>query len=139
MGQEMLMRLLHDAEVQKVLNITDEQHKKLEDIAFTGQKTAIQDEAALRVRRLELRHLMEADNPDRAAIDKKIQEIAQAQTGLMKNRTNEFLDVRAVLTKEQRDKIRELVQKRVQGIRQRGMNRAGMVPRGMNRPGAMSR
>ncbi len=134
MRREGLLRLLRDPNVQKQLNITEEQHKKLEDIVYSSEKSAIQDNATLRLRRLELRHLMQADNPDRAAIDKKIQEISQVEAGLMKIRTNGLLDARAVLTKEQRDKIREIVQRRPEPMRQ-GMNRPWMMRRGMNRPG----
>ncbi len=134
MRREGLLRLLRDPNVQKQLNITEEQHKKLEDIVFNSEKAAIQDNATLRLRRLELRHLMQADNPDRAAIDKKIQEISQVEAGLMKIRTNGLLDARAVLTKEQRDKIREIVQRRPQPMGQ-GMNRPWMMRRGINRPG----
>ncbi len=77
---------------------------------------------------------MQAESPDRAAIDKKIQEISQARTALMKTRANELLDVRAVLTKEQRDKIREIMQTRPQPMRQQGMNRPWMMRRGMSPP-----
>jgi Spy/CpxP family protein refolding chaperone len=104
---ERLLGALNRPEVQKALGLTEEQRKKIEDIAFNAEKSAIPQRAALQVQRLELRRLMRADNPDRPAIEKKIQEIAQAQTALSRTRINTMLDVRGVLTKEQRDKIRD--------------------------------
>lgn len=132
--RDVLARLLRDPELQKQLNLTDEQRKKLQDINFNTEKAAITERAAMQVQRLELKRLMRAENPDRAAIDKKIQEISQARTALMKTRANELLDVRAVLTKEQRDKIRETIQRRPRPMRQQGMNGPGMMRRGMNPP-----
>ena len=57
---------------------------------------------------------MKADTPDRAAIDGKVQEAAQAQAAIMRSRVNALMDLRDILTKEQRDKIRESVAQRIQ-------------------------
>jgi Spy/CpxP family protein refolding chaperone len=111
---EELLRALELPAVQKALVLTDEQRRKIEDISFNARRAAIQQEAALRVQRLELERMMRADNPDRAAIDKKIPEVAQAQTMIMRARINALMDLRGVLTKEQRDKIGEFVAQRVQ-------------------------
>ncbi len=103
-------RILNRPEVQKALVITDDQRKKLEDAAFNFRKSAIQQRAALQVQRLELQRLMEADTPDRAAIDKKVAEISQTQSILLKASINGLMDARAILTKEQRDRIRVYLQ-----------------------------
>ena len=134
-GRGILRLLLRDAELQKQLNITDEQRKKLEDIVFNNEKVGIQERANLQVRRLELQRLTQAETPDKAAIDKKLQEVAQAQAALMRAQINEAIDFRAVLTKEQRDKIPEAVQKRMppmqqQRIMQPRPGRRGMMPGG---------
>ena len=119
LGQE-LLRLLTLPEAQKALGISDEQRKKLEDIAFNTRKATIQQRATLQVQRMELERLMRADNPDRAAIEKKVQEVSQAQSTMMRARVNGLLDVRAALTKEQRDKIRDHLQNQVrQGVQER--------------------
>lgn len=109
---EQLLRLLGQPAAQKALVITEEQRKKIEELSFNVRKTAIQQQAALQVQRLELERLMQADTPDRAAIDKKIPEIAQAETTMMRARINALMDLRALLTKEQRDKIGELTAQR---------------------------
>jgi len=113
-----LTRLLSQPEVQRALEITDDQRKKLEDIAFNSNKQAIQQRATLQVQQLELQRLIRADNPDRAAIDKKIQEVSQARAGLMRTGTNALLDARNVLTKEQKDRIGEYIRDRNQQRRQ---------------------
>ncbi len=131
-----LARLLRQPEVQKALQITDEQRRKLEDIDFNSSKQAIQQRATLQVQQLELQRLLEADNPDRAAIDKKIQEVAQARAGLMRTETNALLDVRSVLTREQRDRIREYMQS--QNRQRRQEQQRGRVgaprPQGQGQP-----
>lgn len=111
---EELFRLLELPAVQKALVLTDEQRAKIEDISFNVRRAAIQQLAVLRVQRLELEHMMKADTPNRAAIDKKVQEVAQAQTTIMRARVNALMDLRDVLTKQQRDKMREFVLQRVQ-------------------------
>lgn len=119
-----IFELLQRPDVQKELGITEEQRNKLEDIAFNARKAAIQARSNLEVYRLELTRLMRADNPDRSAIDKKLQEVAQAEAALRRSMINSFLDTRNVLTKEQRDKVREgmqkLIRERTQRMQQRG-------------------
>ena len=113
LGAEIL-RQLNLPPAQKALAFTDEQRKKLEDITFNIRRSTIQQQATLQVQRLELHRLMGADTPDRAAIDKKVQEISQTQSSMLRARVTAFLDLRALLTKEQRDKIRAYVQQRLQ-------------------------
>jgi len=109
MRPEMIRQLLRNPEVLKRFGITDDQRKKLEDILFNIEKTGIEARATVQVRRLELRHLLEADNPDRGAIDKKLQEASQAQTALLRARLNALLDARSVFSKDQLEKLREAV------------------------------
>jgi Spy/CpxP family protein refolding chaperone len=106
------LRMLRRPDVQKELGITDEQRKKLEDLAFNAEKAAIQGRAGMQVAWLELARIESAENPDRAAIDKKIQEISQAQASLMRAEINARLDVRSLLTKEQREKLQNLARNR---------------------------
>lgn len=134
-GRPPLPQLLRSPQFQKELGLTEEQQQKLKDIGFNTAKAGIQQSAELRVRRLELARLMEAENPDRAAIDKKLQEISQAQAAMSRSRINALLDGRAVLTAEQRAKVKELLQKRAgQGFGVRWMQQRGPGPGGPPRP-----
>lgn len=108
-----MSELLRRPDIQKEIDITDEQRKKLEDLAFNSAKTAIQAQANLQVHRMELERMVHSDNPDRSAIDKKIQEISQVQTALMRGMINTSLEERSILTKEQRDKMREVLQRQM--------------------------
>lgn len=107
-GRGGLLGALNRPDVQRELALTEDQRKKLDDVAFNANKARIQEQANLQVHRLELARLMRADNPDRAAIDKKLQDISQAQLALSRATTNAVLDGRGVLTKQQRDKLAEL-------------------------------
>ena len=114
-----LLAALRRPEVQRELGLTEDQRKKLEDIAFNVAKARIEEQKNLELHRLELGRLMRADNADRAAIDKKLQEISQAQLALARAVTNAMLDGRVVLTKQQRDKLQQIIQRR-QTERQQG-------------------
>jgi len=135
MRPEMIRRLLRNPEVLKRFGITDDQRKKLEDILFNTEKTGIEARATVQVRRLELRHLLEADNPDRGAIDKKLQEASQAETALLRARLNGLLDARSVLSKDQLEKIREAVANLRSPMGRRRMQGQGQ-PAGRRREGA---
>jgi Spy/CpxP family protein refolding chaperone len=102
--------LLRRPEVQKELGITAEQRQKLQDIGFESSKSAIQGRAALEVLNLELNRILGAENPDRGAIDKKLQEVAQAETILKRSQINARLDAQNVLTKEQRGRIPQVME-----------------------------
>jgi Spy/CpxP family protein refolding chaperone len=104
---------LLNPEVQKELAITAEQRQKLADIRFNVEKESIQHRSALQIQRLELSRLIGFDNPDRTAVDKKIQEIAQEEAALMRSTINARLNTRAALTAEQRAKLEQLRQRRM--------------------------
>lgn len=115
MREEMpIAELLRRPELQKELGITPEQRQKLDDIRFTGEKEAIQHRAALQIQRLELSHLINAENPDRAAIDKKILDAAQEEAALTRSSINARLNARGVLTAEQRSKLAEFLRNPMQ-------------------------
>ena len=112
-GEPQLEGLLRRPEIRKELGITPEQLQKLEDVRFNAQKESIQHRSALQISRLELQRLMSAENPDRAAIDKKIQETSQEEAALMRSSINARLNARGVLTAEQRTKLKEIMQNRM--------------------------
>ena len=107
---EPMAGLLRRPDVQKELGLTPEQLQKLDEIRFNGEKETIRHRSALQIMHLELAHLTGAENPDRAAIDKKIQETAQEESALMRTSVNARLDARGVLTAEQRTKLKQFMQ-----------------------------
>jgi Spy/CpxP family protein refolding chaperone len=125
MGKRESMELLRP-EIQRELAITVEQRKKLEDIRFNSEKESIQHRAAAQIQRMDLSRLIDAENPDKAVIDKKVQEVAQEEAALMRSSINARLGARAVLTAEQRSKLEQLRENR-QG--------PGRAPAGDMQPG----
>ena len=115
----------HRAMMEK-LNLTDEQTKKFEDIHYQHQKKAITMRAEIESARLDLGRLMRADEPDRRAIEAQIDKVSQARVGLEKDRVGQMLEMRALLTPEQRKTWREM---------HGGMGMPGGMHRGM--PGMM--
>jgi Spy/CpxP family protein refolding chaperone len=102
------MRLVNDPAMREKLGITDEQAAKIRQQTFDFQKAEIRDRADVQVRRLELNQLLTAANPDRAAIDQKLEQISATRLAQRKLEVNYRLDMRAALTSEQRQKLQNL-------------------------------
>jgi Spy/CpxP family protein refolding chaperone len=112
-----ILRDLLQPEIQKELALTNEQRQKLDDIRFNSEKESIQYRSSLQILQMELSRLIDAENPDRTAIDKKIQEISQMESALLRSSINSGLNARAVLTGEQRSKLTQFMQNRIKGDR----------------------
>jgi Spy/CpxP family protein refolding chaperone len=112
MGPQDSISDLMRPDVQKELAMTAEQCKKLDDVRFNSEKESIQNRAVLQIQRLELSRLLDSETPDRQAIDKKIQEVAQAEAALLRSSINARLSVRALLTAEQRTKLASFMRNR---------------------------
>src|SRR5262249_9074849 len=86
--------------------VTDAQRTKIEDLRDQSMRRRIQDEADLRIAELDLRKLLDADSPDAKAVDAAMDRIGGMRTALAKAQVSEMLAVRAILTPEQRAKLR---------------------------------
>jgi Spy/CpxP family protein refolding chaperone len=126
-----LSRMLNNPDIREKLGVTPEQAARIRQQASDFRKTEIRGRADMQVKRLDLRDLLAADNPDRAAIDAKLQEISSARLALDKSAIDYRLNSRDALTPAQRDKLRQLMQDR----RQQGGGAGARAPRGP-RPGA---
>ena len=84
------------------LKLTDEQKSKLQNLFFEFRKTQADIAGKLNKARIELQELLSAEKLDKAAIDKKIDEISNYQKELTKNRANHWINIQQVLTPEQR-------------------------------------
>jgi Spy/CpxP family protein refolding chaperone len=114
------------------LGLTDEQRKRIEDIRFNHRKKAITIRAEVESARLELGRLLHADAPDSRAIDNQIDRLAQLRAGLAKDRVAGMLEMRTVLTPEQRKEWREMRRgMRGWGLHEPGMEGSGGMPGGM--------
>lgn len=107
-----LGRLLSDPAIRDQIGVTADQATKIRQQEADFRKTEIRDHADLEVKRIDLRELMAADNPDRAAIDAKLTEISTSRLALEKAAVSFRLNSRNALTPDQRQKLRELMRNR---------------------------
>ena len=107
-------RMLNDPSIRQQAGITDQQAATIRKQQADFRKTEIRDRADLEVKRIDLKGLLAADKPDRAAIDSKLQEISSAQLSLQKSAIDYRLTMRDAITPAQREKLRQLMRDRWQ-------------------------
>ncbi len=125
-----------DPALRERLGITEEQASKIQSAQSRFVKQQIQHRADLRVKRMELAELMRAENPDRAAIEKKLREVNELELQGRLAGVDHHLAMRNMLTPEQREQLKQLVRERMQ---QRFRGRRGLGPGPQRGPGAGSR
>lgn len=85
-----------------VENLTEDQQKKIDALHTDLDKVLTPLKADLAIKKAELNKLLVADNPSNSAVEKKIDEIYAIKSAIEKKQTKTHLDVRAILTPEQR-------------------------------------
>jgi Spy/CpxP family protein refolding chaperone len=125
-----LGRLLSDPDIRTQLGVSAEQAATIRQQESDFRKTAIRSRADVQVKQIDLRDLMSADKPDRAAIDAKLQEISTARLAFEKSAVDYRLNARDALTPAQRDKLRQIMRDR-RGRGGDGGSRGPRGPRGM--------
>lgn len=118
--------------MRRELGLTDEQMKRLRDMGTQAQRSGIRTRADLEIKQLDLQELLGAANPDRAAIDRTIREIAELRAAEMKAGIDMRLGLQSVLTPEQREKMRGLRERR---FRERGVGPGAPRPPESPTPG----
>ena len=89
------------------LNLSENQKERIAEVRESHQRERIQTQADLRLARLELRKLMRAEDPNQDAIDDQIDRMSSIRAEMMKSRVDQRLEVREILTPEQRNQLRE--------------------------------
>jgi Spy/CpxP family protein refolding chaperone len=105
-------RALRDPQIRQQLGISDQQASKLEQDITTFRKAQIQNRANLEIQRIDLQNLLAADNPDRAAVDSKLQQVGAAQQALEKSAVDFAVTLKQEIPPEQRQKIRQFLGER---------------------------
>jgi len=95
------------------LNLSDEQKQKLAAIHRQAAKERIRLHADQQIARLELQEMLQADQPNQATLNSKIEQLAELNRQMTKNRLDNMLAARSVLTKEQRMTMRQMMGKRM--------------------------
>jgi Spy/CpxP family protein refolding chaperone len=93
------------------LGLSTEQINKLTDLDIDSQINTIKNQAEVEVTELELRKLMSSYNSDRTAIDSKVDKLYDAKKINKKNMIDTHFKVMSIITKEQYEKLKELMMK----------------------------
>jgi Spy/CpxP family protein refolding chaperone len=99
---------LNNPATRQRLGVTADQTAKIHQQELEFQKSQIRDWADLQVKRIELNELLAADNPDRSAINAKLQEVSAAQMASEKAAIDNRLTLRDILTPAQRQQLQQL-------------------------------
>jgi Spy/CpxP family protein refolding chaperone len=132
-----LARLAENPRVRTALGLSDEQVARLHKIGVEAEKASVQSRADMQLRRIELRELMRADNPDHDAIMQKLDEVKALQGKMAKQRVETMLSAKGVLTADQQKKLKTFMENRGAGGPggQRMMPPRGGAGRPMGRQG----
>lgn len=101
-------RLGPGGDMMEEMGLTDEQHQQLRALHSEGRKAGIRSHADLEIKRMELQELLEADEPNQAAIDKAVRELNDLRGATLKRHIDHRLAFRNVLSPEQRSKFKKL-------------------------------
>src|SRR5690348_2049489 len=105
-----LLAALDDPRVRTVLNLTDQQADSLRKIIVGTETFTIKTGADIAVDSIDLRELLRADKPDRAAVMSKGDEISKATSQLINHYLDAMLAAKAVLTPAQQKMIRAYIE-----------------------------
>jgi len=88
-----------------LLDLSDDQQSKIEDIHLNGQKEMLAFRTALQQKRAEMRTLSIGDNYDEEKVAELANEIGELHANMLKRRTAHQQQIKEVLNEEQRIKF----------------------------------
>lgn len=107
-----LLAALDDPRVRTALDLSDQQADGLRKIIVDTETFTITTGANIAVNSIELRELLRADKPDRAAVMAKGDEISKSTSQLINHFLDAMLSAKAILTPDQQKKIRAYMESR---------------------------
>jgi len=102
--------------VMREIGLKDGQIDKIEDLTYKADRQKLDLHHQLQKAKLDLRHQMSADEPRRAKVFKCLEEISALELKLKKNRIGLMLDIKALMTAEQWEKL-EMLQAERRAVR----------------------
>jgi Spy/CpxP family protein refolding chaperone len=99
-------RFWDNPRIATALKLTPDQQKAMDDILFQHREKLIDLRANLQKAELDMEPLMNADEPNRAAIEAQIDKVVAARAELEKANSNFLLDIRMKLTPDQWKQIK---------------------------------
>jgi len=121
-----------NSETVAKLQLTDEQVKKIEAAFYNHRLKLVDLRADLEKQELQLRPLLDADQPDEQRVAVQIDQITMARGRLEKENAMMMLGMRRVLTVDQWKKLQTMKDERRPGM---GPGRRGFGPDRERRPG----
>jgi Spy/CpxP family protein refolding chaperone len=89
------------------LELTDAQREKIHGIMDQQMRRGIQERADIQIATFDLHQLMRADQPNKTSIDAQVDKLARLRATLAKERIGSLLQAHALLTPEQKTKLRQ--------------------------------
>jgi len=89
------------------LNLSQSQKDRIAKLRDSHKREMIQSRADLQTAQLDFRKLMADDHPNKRAINAQIDRMASIRADMMKSSVEQRLEVREILTPDQRAKLRE--------------------------------
>ena len=105
-----LMSALNDPRAQKMLGLSEDQANSLRKIVTDTEIFTIQRGANIAVDSIQLRELLRADKPDKAAVMGKGDEISKDTSELISHYLGAILEAKTILTPQQQMMIREYLE-----------------------------
>lgn len=91
----------------KLLNLSSQQVEQIKKITYESRRQQITIQAQLQLARLDLSQLVSQHRPDLKAVDAALDKVGQLELSMKKNRVMMMLRMKALLSKEQADKLQE--------------------------------
>ena len=104
-------RILENPRIKKELKLTPEQEKSLKDLRFAAKEKSIDIDARIKKARLQMEQEMEKDEVDRDKVMGLLEETGKQQTELKKIAVGNMIEIKKILTPEQREKGKEMLAK----------------------------
>ena len=101
------------------IGLTDEQVEKIKDIRNKNAKEIIDLNAEKKKAEIDLRKLMEDPDAKSSAIEKSAKKVMEQENAIKTARLDAMLEIRDILTPEQRAKLKEAIQSRRQEMREK--------------------
>lgn len=112
---ELNLRLLERSAEQ--LGLDEATLDRIKTRVYEAEKTGIDLKARLELAKLDLRRALDDDETAKAEVMKRIDDVGRLETELRKHQVGLMIDVRAMLTAEQREALRKMTRRGKRGRR----------------------
>lgn len=99
--------------MREELNLTDQQKQTFDQIEADYEKMVVKKTAEIRIAEIDLAAMLAIEEPNRQAIQKKVNAIGEIKKDMMMARIDSLLTLKALLTKGQYETFREILHQRM--------------------------